>query len=155
MPSPLFVLLRGGAYLTIYDAISKMDEDIFSFPGTTYRDTLDASFMGRSPPSVLNVEITTFTTGTSPSSYGAGDFNVTTGDSSPATVTPVLEEVILMMQESDEYTHADPRALQTTRTMTKWLTTGSFVVGWAWTDRIIGVSDRIPTYLGSAPPAYP
>lgn len=157
-PNPLFVLLKDDNYLVMSDVFQINFTDNTNYTGANYRDTLDAGFIGRAPPSDLNINAPNLLTIDEAYANGQSDYHITADQTtipgSTITTTNIDENILLLMQESDQYLHVEPRFEENTRTMIEFVNAAGDQVGMCWADRFIGFGDAIPTYAGSAPPAY-
>lgn len=127
-PTPLYVLLKGGTYLTLADVIAETREDILNTDQTNYRDTMDAAFQGG------------FTTVTAIAGAQQGGAQIPLAGSLTA--------------QTDEFTHTIPRNTFSKRTMIRWWKasgasttfTGTTVLNSA----VIAVSSIAGLYAGQA-----
>lgn len=143
--NPLFVLLDGFTYATVVGALSRARVDLPYYNGSTTRDILDAAFIGRGPVSVLTI-------GSAPTNPAFNGDLQTQNDP-----TPVADEIMKTMQESDPYTHTPPHQNVLAKTVIRYYSgaagagdvVGEFV-DTAW----IGEASKIPQTYGSVPPSY-
>ena len=141
---PIFVVLKGGFYDTVVGALSRARVDLPYYDGSTTRDTIDASFIGRGPVSLFN--------GSNTPEVVTGDFSTETSDI-PVQADALLEAI----EESDDYTHTPPHQNVLAKTYIRYYdgasATGN-VVGEFDITVYRGEGGRIPQYYGSVPPTY-
>jgi hypothetical protein len=129
-PAPYVLLLRNGIQTSVPGVQSETQEDLQLFDGETYRDELDATFLGTG----RNVAVT-----------GSGtDAIITNGNQSSITGSTGYQAVQdPLMEESDSFSHTPPRPVESTRTRLLWWSAASGtgnVVGWAWADQVVDFS---------------
>lgn len=52
IPNPLYILLEGGQYLTVANALSRVQVDVDFYDGSTYRKIVDAAMLGNAHTTV-------------------------------------------------------------------------------------------------------
>lgn len=149
-PETVYVLLEGGSVLIITDVSAEFTpSDVDIYDGETYRDEIDANFIGTARSLMVTV--------TGGSSAGAtvisNGSNTNVVDSGGGTMAfGAVNDP--MIEESDSFTHTEPRFKAKKRTMwTFTRATGfSHVV---WGDLVQGTSALAPYKLGMTPTALP
>lgn len=166
----VYVELKGSKFLTITGAKAFCRIDYAQYDSTVYRDTIDASKLGRASTGIVKIEDSTFTTVDYPGlnaassvAYG-GDFVMEILDNTVAA--PFLDQTATMMMLDDEVTHTAPRMQLSPRTLMLWfdnitpgtpptIPTTANVVGKCWADRYEGeCNGAIPQTNGSVPPTF-
>lgn len=126
----LYLLLKRGIQTKLQGVMSQESEDFVFYIGETYRDEIDAAFMGAARSLIVN--------------QGANGFIVANGEQ---TVTPTILSGALSyaspsdvhLEQSDSFTHTEPRPLQVTRTLLRWYdgaNASGNVVGEGWRDLV-------------------
>lgn len=163
-PSPCYVLLQGGKFLTIIGAVGPPtvfpvppDADAY-WDGETYRDEVDSSFLGRASTGIVKVSDSTFMAVDYPGLNAAtatasgGDFVMEILENTVAL--PFPDQAATMMMESDSLTHTAPRFLEKQTSRYVWKDVSSNIIGGCLVSEYIGESAAIPQYVGSVPPIY-
>lgn len=151
LPSPLYVLLQGGKFITILNAATQTDLDVVVNFGQTYRDEIWAQQLGRSPMEVVRYEDDPLTI-TSPNTF-SNNGDLVSIALPTTTISYIVDDILLAMQESDAYTHTPPRYLEQTVTYVQWKDGSSALLYECMKSEIIGTSGQIPQYVGITPPA--
>lgn len=154
--SDLYILQRGLPYLTAKKPKSRCRIDLPYDDGSTTRDRVDASFMGRGGLSIVKVT----SAGTVPSPIATvvnGDLEVLDG-SVTATITVQPDEILTMMQQDDNFAHVPPHQNVKAITMVRFyddVGAAGNCVAECPHDVYRGYSGSIPQYIGSVPPVAP
>lgn len=149
---PAFVFLKGSVFETIVGAKSRCRIDLPFYDGSTTRDVVDASTLGRGPLSVINIPL------------GTGQLISLPGDvayTDNVTALPIADEIATMMMQDDNFTHTPPHQNIFGTTVIRYfdgpvtanLPTGD-VVGEFPVDQWRGEGSKIPQIIGATPPIY-
>lgn len=125
------LLLRNGIETNVQGVQSETAEDVEQYDGETYRDELDATFLGTARNTLIG--------GSSDALIPNGSTTNVVGPSG-LTYDTVQDP---LMEQSDSFTHTEPRPLKSTRTRLLWWSAasgGGNVVSWAWADQVVSFS---------------
>lgn len=123
-PSPFYVLLKGGSYLTVVGALSETFENILNYDQANYRDQLPP-IPAVSAASVFDTNVP----GTSADLQGSGDAAVTATAVVAGTFYKATVDATSPMIKDDNWTHTAPRFEQHQRTMIRWWDIANYVPG--------------------------
>jgi hypothetical protein len=135
-PSPYVLLLRNGIQTSVPGVQSETQENLQLFDGETYRDELDATFLGTGRTLQIN-------------KTGGGGIVVTNGEQTVFNGSAGTDTYTFAtpsdphLEQSDSFTHTAPRPVESTRTRLLWWSGaagGGNVVGWAWADQVVDFS---------------
>lgn len=144
----IYVLLEGSAVLPITGVTEQyVPTDVLIYDGETYRDTIDAGFIGTARSLIVHE-----TGGVSPVDVVISNGSTTNVIGSSGTTLSYAAVNDPFIEESDEFTHTPPHPLEKTRTL--WtFTRGSGFSCVVWADLVQGISDKAPYRLGMTPTA--
>lgn len=130
------LLLKNGIQTDVPGVQSETQEDIEQFDGETYRNELDATFIGTGRTLQINKQ-------------GGGGIVVTNGEQTLFNGTLGTDTYSFAvpsdphLEKSDSFTGTPPHPLESKRTRFLWWSgpsgTGN-VVDWAWADQVINFS---------------
>lgn len=143
-PETVYVLLEGSAVLPISgvtDNYSTADVEIYD--GETYRDQIDAGFMGTARSLVVD-------------GGGSTSWIIPNGSTENETSSTFSYDTVCdpHLEQSDSFTHTAPRFLQKTRTLWSFPRASMFTHV-VWADIVQGTSPLPPYRLGQPPTPIP
>lgn len=164
IPNPLYVLLEGGQYLTVANALSRVQVDVDFYDGSTYRKIVDAAMLGNAHTTVTP-QPPTQSAGTSagPTTHPAPDLTGTAAASLSVSMqanqitalAPALTPTAPVATTDSAFKVADadliPGATKKTRSIFQFWSeaagAGSLVAE-VWADEVRGWAGAAPTNLG-------
>jgi hypothetical protein len=128
------LLLENGIQTSVPGVQSETQEDLLVYDGETYRDEIDATFMGTGRSLIIE--------------QAGGGVAVTNGlqVETPGIISGALtydSPSDPHLEQSDSFTHTEPRPLEKTRTRIIWWSGASGtgdVVAWSWQEQIVTFS---------------
>lgn len=132
-----YVLNRRGIITQLSGVMSQESIDVVFYTGETYRDELDAGFIGAARTLLFEKSGTD-------STYVANGQQ----DTGPSPVSGLLTYATTSdphLEQSDSFTHTEPRPLQVTRTRLIWWSGAAAsgnVVGHGWVDEVVEFSSN-------------
>lgn len=149
-PETVYVLLEGGSVLIFTEvSAAHTPSDVEIYDGETYRDTIDANFIGTARSLIAHE---TGGVSNQDALVPNGAITNVVGSSNSAIGFATVNDPHI--EESDEFTHTAPHFKAKKRTI--WtFTRGTGFPHVVWADLVQGTSALAPYQLGMTPTAIP